>query len=298
MTDHRLSYLHQATDDPSIQLLKVVPVGGGSINRCVKLETNKGFFFLKENDAEKYPGMFRAEAKGLALLGNAGTLAVPGVYGNAETAKDLLLLEWLERRAPGKGDWFAAGAALAKLHRHSAEQFGLDHDNYIGSLRQSNTRHRSWEDFFTLERILPQIKLARDGGRISAAVAGSAERFCAKAGEIFPQELPALLHGDLWSGNFFFSTKGPLKEHNVCPSGGPAVFDPAVYYGHREMDLAMTQLFGGFDADLYAGYENEFQLEKSWKQRVELCNVYPLLVHVNLFGGGYIEDVKRVLNRF
>ncbi len=292
MIGHYTSHLHQTTGDLSLQVLKAVPVGGGSINRCVKLETNKGFFFLKENDAENpiaigFPGMFRAEAKGLELLRKANALTVPGVYGDAaETANNMLLLEWLERRPPAKGDWFAAGAALAKLHKHSAEQFGLDHDNYIGSLRQSNRQHRSWEDFFTLERILAQVKPARDGGRISAAVAGSAERFCAKAGEIFPHEPPALLHGDLWSGNFFFSTRGP------------AIFDPAVYYGHREMDLAMTQLFGGFDTDFYAGYTDEFPLEKNWKQRADFCNVYPLLVHVNLFGGGYIEDVKRVLSRF
>jgi protein-ribulosamine 3-kinase len=227
--------------------------------------------------------MFAAEAKGLALLRKANAFCIPEIILQEN---DQLFLEWLERTPPPASGWRVAGEKLAQLHKNSASLFGLDHDNYIGSLPQSNKWHETWADFFAQERIFPQLKMARDHHKIDAALMKKAERFCSALTEIFPAEPPALLHGDLWSGNFFFSTKGP------------AIFDPAVYYGHREMDLAMTKLFGGFDADFYEGYEEEFPLEKSWKERVDLCNLYPLLVHVNLFGGSYVQDVKLVLEKF
>ncbi|HTL80765.1 MAG TPA: fructosamine kinase family protein [Bacteroidia bacterium] len=262
-----------------------IPVSGGSINQCWKVQTGEGWYFLKENSSEKFPGMFEAEMKGLQLLRATNTFVVPEpVSCYSEKGKAFLKLEFLERG--GNNDWNQAGELLAKLHRNSNEKFGLDHDNYIGSLPQSNAKHDSWEEFFSLERILPQVKRGRDEGRLDKKVSTAAENFCKQIGDIFPVEKPALLHGDLWSGNFFFSTKGP------------AVFDPAVYFGHREMDLAMTKLFGGFNEDFYAGYENEFPLEKKWKTRIDYCNLYPLLVHVNLFGGGYVGDVKQILSRF
>ncbi|HEU4719637.1 MAG TPA: fructosamine kinase family protein [Bacteroidia bacterium] len=268
-----------------VSLQRVSPVTGGSINSCVRLETDKGWFFLKENDAQKFPGMFAAEAKGLQLLAGTKTFVVPHVIAQwEERDSSFLLMEWMEHSRSGNS--YEAGTQLAKLHRHTEKFFGLGHDNYIGSLPQSNKKHSSWEDFFSLERILPQVKLARDSGKTDKTISAQAENFCARIAEIFPPGQPSLLHGDLWSGNFFFTGKGP------------AVFDPAVYYGHREMDLAMTKLFGGFDADFYAGYANEFPPEKNHAQRADYCNLYPLLVHVNLFGGGYLYDVKSILKNF
>lgn len=269
------------------EVLRVQSVGGGSINRCVKLETSKGFFFLKENDAKAFPGMFAAEKRGLEWLASTNTFVVPEPLGLLEkNGSAYLLLSWLEKAAPAAKSSYEAGTLLAKLHRHSEKTFGLDHDNYIGSLRQSNRQHNSWEEFFVLERILPQVQLARDAQRIDAQLVKQAEKCCARAADLFPMEKPALLHGDLWSGNFLLT------------NNGPSVFDPAVYYGHREMDLAMTQLFGGFDDDFYAGYENEFPLENGWRKRIPFGQLYPLLVHVNLFGGGYIYDVKSILSAF
>jgi fructosamine-3-kinase len=269
-----------------VRLLNIFPVGGGSINVSYKLETDKGIFFLKEN-AGKFPGMFEAETKGLVILKNANAFVVPDViFCQSDDSTSILILEWLEHGIPKKDAWLEAGKKLALLHKNFSDAFGLDHGNYIGSLAQSNEKHKTWEEFFSHERILPQLKLARDGRKIDAAICNAAERFCKMIPEIFPKEKPSLLHGDLWSGNFFFSTNGP------------AIFDPAVYFGHREMDLAMTKLFGGFDADFYSGYEEEFPLEKKWKSRIDFCNLYPLLVHVNLFGGGYVNDVKQVLEKF
>lgn len=270
-----------------VNIHQLIPVGGGSINQCLKAETDIGFFFIKENDPKKFPGMFEAEVHGLKLLANANCFVVPAVLGTAEEEnRSMLLLEWLEKKNPDARSWYEAGEKLAALHQHSNPAFGLEISNYIGSLPQQNNFHSSWEDFFTLERILPQIKRARDDGRIDSALVGKAEKFCAKCGTIFPPEKPAMLHGDLWSGNFFFS------------ANGPALFDPAVYFGHREMDLAMTQLFGGFDPDFYAGYTNAFAPEKDWQKRIPYSNLYPLLVHLNLFGGGYLYDVKSILAAF
>jgi fructosamine-3-kinase len=268
-------------------LFAVAPVSGGSINTCLRLETGKGIFFLKENNAATFPGMFEAEKKGLHLLKTKSSFEIPAVLSIAEEESySLLLMEWLEKSpSPGNG-WRDAGKKLAQLHKNNASSFGLDHDNYIGSLAQSNTQHGTWADFFSQERMLPQLKLARDEHKIDAALMKKAERFCSTLAEIFPAESPSLLHGDLWSGNFFFETKKP------------AIFDPAVYYGHREMDLAMTKLFGGFNPEFYTGYEEEFPLEKNWKDRTDFCNLYPLLVHVNLFGGGYVDDVKSILKEF
>ncbi len=267
-------------------LLSVSAVHGGSINNCFHLLTDKGSFFLKENDAVSFPGMFEAEKKGLVVLKKANAFIVPEVILLAEeNGTSFLLMEFLQKSID-KYEWRDAGKKLALLHKNTSENFGLDHHNYIGSLSQSNTQQSTWAEFYSQERILPQLKLARDQKKIDSSLVEKGERFCTKLDEIFPAEKPALLHGDLWSGNFFFS------------KNGPAIFDPAVYYGHREMDLAMTKLFGGFDAEFYEGYEEEFPLEKDWRSRIDFCNLYPLLVHVNLFGGSYLEDVRGILDKF
>lgn len=269
------------------ELFSFSPVGGGSINACYKLATSEGLFFLKENKARAFPGMFEAEKKGLALLKMAEAFIIPEAFFIAEEdGFSMLLMEWLEKKAGDKNEWRNSGKKLAQLHKNISPVFGLDHNNYIGSLPQSNTQHETWAEFFAAERILPQLMLARNQKKVDAALVTKGENFCKALHEIFPVEKPSLLHGDLWSGNFFFSAKGP------------AIFDPAVYYGHREMDLAMTKLFGGFDGEFYEGYESEFPLEKNWRSRTDLCNLYPLLVHVNLFGGGYVQDVKSILAKF
>ncbi|CAN5891648.1 fructosamine kinase family protein [soil metagenome] len=271
------------------KLLAASPVYGGSINSCFLLETDKGNFFLKENDTHVFPGMFEAEKKGLTVLKKANAFSIPEVISiHEQNGFSMLLMEWLEKKesAQDKMAWHNAGKKLALLHKNTAASFGLDHHNYIGSLAQRNSQHATWPGFFSPERILPQLKLAFDDKKIDAVLLKKGENFCTALEEIFPLEAPSLLHGDLWSGNFFFSKKGP------------AIFDPAVYYGHREMDLGMTKLFGGFDPAFYDGYQDEFPLEKNWKSRTDFCNLYPLLVHVNLFGGSYVEDVKGVLQKF
>jgi fructosamine-3-kinase len=269
-------------------ILKVTAVGGGCINNTVKLETTKGTFFVKYNHANRYPGMFEAEAKGLRILRETGEIFVPEVICYGEKGDEAFLA--LGFVQPGKrlsGFFGDFGIRLAKLHRHSSEKFGIDHDNYIGSLPQSNTFHSSWVEFFIVERMEKQIKLARDCGVVSSSTIQQFNRLFSRLNEIFPEEKPSLLHGDLWNGNYM-----------TAPDGTPCIVDPAVYYGFREMDIAMSKLFGGFSPEFYSCYTNEFPLEKGWESRIDLCNLYPLMVHVNLFGGAYIYDVRHILKRF
>jgi fructosamine-3-kinase len=264
------------------------PVGGGSINDAWRLETEAGRYFLKTNSADRYPSMFAAEADGLRRLREAGPLRVPKVIATGEDHDDsYLLLEWVESGTKGPGFWAEFGRGLAQLHRHTQEHFGLQHDNYIGSLVQRNKQERDWPSFLIHQRLEPQLKVARDHKRVKAGMAFRFERLYRQLDKLFPPEPPALLHGDLWSGNF------------LCdPESRPVLIDPAVYYGHREMDLAMTRLFGGFDAEVYNAYHSEWPLEKGWEERVDLCNLYPLMVHVNLFGGNYADQVEGILRRF
>ena len=271
-----------------VQLLSTHPLSGGCINQAFKLHTNTGDYFIKWNDAQAYPGMFEAEAKGLQLLSEARCIAIPDVLHEGLAATDsFLLLSYVEEGNKAPGFWDRFGTSLARLHQNSHSHFGLDHANYIGSLPQSNRPQELWTDFFVLERLEPQLQQAVDNGVLSTYEVRRFQLLFEKLEDLVPKEVPALLHGDLWSGNF-------LVNH----LGAPVLIDPAVYYGHREMDLAMTRLFGGFSPDFYHAYQQAFPPEKGWEERMDLCNLYPLLVHVNLFGGGYAGQVSAILKYF
>ena len=263
-------------------------IGGGSINDTRMIQTDQGSFFVKINLAERYPAMFEKEALGLKALNDAGVLRVPQVIATGESGKEaFLILEWIESAPYKSGFWEDFGKKMALLHLHHNDEFGFDHDNYIGSLPQSNRYHSVWSSFFVSERLEPQIKLARNTQKIDRKIVQMFERFFKKTPALFPEEKPSLVHGDLWSGNFMTDEKGEA-----------VIMDPAVYYGHREMDLAMSQLFGGFDPRFYAAYHEIFPLESGWQERMDFCNLYPLMVHVNLFGGGYLNSVISILKRF
>jgi protein-ribulosamine 3-kinase len=264
---------------------KSTPVSGGCINYCFHLNTSAGPFFLKYNDAAAYPNMFKAEAAGLQLLRDANALPVPFVHFHGEE-KDysFLLMEWIDGDRQKKNFWEDFGRSVAKLHNVSDASFGLDHGNYIGSLAQSNTKHADWKSFFMEERIQPQLKLAMEKNLVDSGTVKQFEKLFDRFDNLIPEEKPSLLHGDLWNGNFL-----------VSENGKPTLIDPAVYFGHREMDLAMTKLFGGFDPEFYHAYEEAYPLQKGFEKRVDIHNLYPLLVHVNLFGGSYMQQVKASL---
>ncbi len=263
-------------------------VSGGSINRAAKISTNRGDLFLKWNNSAP-DDFFEKEADGLKRLDSAGTaLRIPKVIssGNPKDGRPgYLLMEFIEEGR--SGDSYEFGRNLSKMHQTNAEQFGLEVDNYIGSLPQSNSHHDNWINFFVQERINPQIQMAVDSGKLSSGIFQNWERLASKLDEIFPSVKPSLLHGDLWGGNYLFNSEGKA-----------VLIDPAVYYGHPEMDLAFTKMFGGFSGDFYEGYESETPLAPGFSKRVPIYNLYPLLVHVNLFGGHYISQFNSILRKF
>lgn len=265
-----------------------VPVGGGSINDCYRLDTNLGRFFLKVNAADRHPSFFEAEADGLRRLRAAGVIRVPQVIAFGEDHDDtFLLMEHIDGGLKSEGFAMALGRGFARLHACTNPTFGLERDNYIGSLRQRNTASDDWAVFYIEARLEPLVRMAHDNGRLDDATALRFERLFRRMEDLFPKEPPALLHGDLWSGNVLCDT-----------ASAPVLIDPAVYYGHREMDIAMSRLFGGFDEAFYHAYTAQWPLEQGWEDRTALAQLYPLLIHVNLFGGGYAQQVREALNRY
>ena len=271
-----------------VSIQSVSAIGGGSINIAYRVETNQGQFFIKMNSASRFPKMFEKEALGLEVLFDAGEIPVPEVIAVGENKKDaFLILKFIHSGSRRTSFWDDFGIGLARLHKHSQPVFGFSHDNYIGSLSQINKEHESWDKFFTEERLKPLIRLAFNNGKMEKEDLKAFEIFEKKIPEIFPVEPPALLHGDLWSGNF-------MADEN----GNAVIIDPAVYYGHREMDLGMSQLFGGFHARFYEAYNEAYPLQPGWEKRLDFCNLYPLLVHLNLFGMSYLIEIRSVLNKF
>jgi fructosamine-3-kinase len=271
-----------------VRILGSSDVTGGDINQCQRLDTTAGRFFIKANAGLFGLDLFEKEARGLVTLADAGEFKVPRPLFDGRFHQQVyLVMEWLEKGQMGPEYWTEFGASLARLHRHVGDSFGFDHDNYIGRLHQSNRRHTSGPDFLAGERILPLARKAFDKGLLSKEDLAHSESLCQRLESMLPAEPPALLHGDLWSGNC------------MCLSNGrPALFDPAVHFGHRETDLAMTQLFGGFEASFYQAYDNAYPLAPGWRDRVGLFQVYPLLVHLLLFGGGYRARVTELLSKW
>lgn len=265
-------------------------VPGGSINSAAKLQLqNHQDCFLKWNTAGD-PAMFIKEKNGLQQLRSAETsIRIPDVLiaGKTETGTGFLVLEYVEEGNSLPESAARFGEALAALHRHRNDRFGLSYDNFIGRLPQSNAWHDSWVDFFIYERIEPQLRMAVDAHKLPVSTIGRFKSIFKKLPDIFPQEPPGLLHGDLWSGNYMYDT-----------GGRPVIYDPAVYYGHREIELAFTYLFGGFSSAFYKAYNNAYPLISGFGERKDLYNLYPLLVHTNLFGGRYTRQVEAIAAQF
>ncbi len=268
----------------------ISPIGGGCINDAHRVDTSVGRYFVKWNHATRYPGMFESEARGLNLLKGASALRVPEVIGHQHAGTDsLLLLEYIEPASQQSTFWDDFGAGLADLHsvQPADGQFGLDHDNYIGSLPQTNKNNSNWIEFFITERLEVQLRMARDQGKAGKDLSQMFGSLYHHLPDFFPEEPPSLLHGDLWSGNYMTGNLGEA-----------VIIDPAVYYGHRYMDLGMSQLFGGFSQTFYNAYAERYSLDRSWTKSMDIANLYPLMVHVNLFGGSYLWSVRNIVRRF
>ena len=263
-------------------------IPGGDINETYKLSTSDGALFLKMNDANVYPDMFQRELNGLNTLRSANAISVPrplayGAVGN----KGFLVTEFLEKGGANPDFWENFAASLSRMHRNTQTYYGFPETNYIGTLKQYITPYSSWAVFYAFNRLQPLTRAAYDQHVLDKSMVGQMEHLWKQLPGIFPEEQPALLHGDLWSGNFM-----------VGRDGRACVFDPAVYYGHREMDLAMARLFGGFDTRFYFTYQTMYPLAEGWQQRISICQLYPLMVHLLLFGGSYHNSVKEILATF
>ena len=252
---------------------------GGCINNAIKINTDKGLFFVKWNTNAK-ANMFQTEYNGLKVLKDTNTIRIPNVLCFDD---DFLILEFIPPSNPNNAFWEVFGQKLALMHKQTHSKFGLDFDNYIGSLYQDNTQNKNWTEFFIQNRLQAQLSI----GNFSGTLLSDFDKLFQKLPNLFPNEKPALLHGDLWNGNFL------AKNGDT-----PMLIDPAIYYGNREIDIAMSNLFGGFNSDFYFAYNESHPLENGWEERIQICNLYPLLVHVNLFGGAYINQVKNILSYY
>ncbi|NGP53455.1 fructosamine kinase family protein [Thioalkalivibrio sp. XN8] len=263
------------------------PVGGGCIHRAWRLESATGPVFLKTNAATA-AWMLAAEADGLAGLAAAGALRVPAVLGHGVAAGlAWLALEWLELHSPDAAAEAALGAGLAAQHRVAGPYFGWHQDNAIGASPQQNTPDDDWGRFFAEQRIGAQLELGRRHG-LPAGLLREGEALVARipAWLAERQVAPALLHGDLWGGN-----------RAADATGRPVVFDPATHYGDPECDLAMTRLFGGFGSAFYQAYDAALAPAPGRDWRLGLYQLYHVLNHANLFGGGYIDQARRLMSR-
>jgi len=262
-------------------------IGGGSINRCYYWPAAGPAMFVKVG-ARASQAAFAAEADGLRELRQARVLRVPEVLatGVADSTA-FLALEWIERGAADEDCERRLGTGLAALHSVTVARFGWWRDNSIGRTPQANAWSTDWVEFFRERRLRPQLALATRQG-FAGLLANRGERLLAALPALLAGHSPrsSLLHGDLWGGNWLASS-----------AGEPVLFDPAVYYGDREADLAMTRLFGGFGAAFYRAYEAAAPLPAGAALRAELYNLYHVLNHANLFGGGYAREASEVIDR-
>ena len=266
-------------------VVSTAPVAGGDISTATRLRLSDGTTALMKTHPHAPADFFESEARGLRWLAEAGGVPVPEVLG---VDHECLILRWVE---PGKntGDVAASfGRALATTHNAGAPSYGLDHDGFIGKLQLPNRPLDSWAEFYPARRLLPYVKLARDRGALTGDEAAAVEAVALRIGELVPEEPPARLHGDLWNGNVLWGLDGQAW-----------VIDPAAHGGHRELDLALLALFGlPHLPRVLDAYDEVSPLAEGWQDRVALHQLFPLLVHACLFGGGYGARAAAAAQRY
>ncbi|RLA08389.1 MAG: fructosamine kinase family protein [Gammaproteobacteria bacterium] len=264
--------------------IKTTPITGGCINQCYKIQNKKHKFFVKINQI-KFLKMFEKEAFSLQQIKKSNTIKVPEVISHGTDKNNntsFLILEHIDLK--NSGDSIKLGENIAKLHNKKYPKFGFDENNFIGLSSQINIYKKNWIEFYRKNRLLKQLKLLQQKtGTINLQ---NLYTICDNLSQFFEsyQPYPSLLHGDLWSGNYGFDNKGQ-----------PIIFDPASYYGDRETDLAMSELFGGFSQEFYASYNRVLPLDDGYKVRKNLYNLYHILNHFNLFGGGYANQANTMM---
>ncbi len=268
-----------------VELIDFSVAAAGQVNTGARIATEEGIFFLKFNELAE-EDFFLAESRDLRQIGEF--VPVPEVMGTGQTqGYNYLLTGWVEQGPPSPAATETAGRALAGLHRQIHTHFGHPYPNYLASVMQDNRWKEDGIDFLIQNRILPVVGLCLMEEKISLTLYKQIEAFAARMGRLIPEEPPALLHGDLWTGNLLY--------------GGGAAFrfiDPAAHFGLRESELAFTHLFGGFPNRFYEAYLEEFPIEPGFGERIAVYHLHPLLVHVYLFGSSYIPAIQRILTRF
>ena len=270
-------------------LTKLSQVSGGDINLAFKATVANGEHFFVKTHPSPPRDFFKREAHGLTLLAETNTVSIPQVIAVID-GPDLtcLVLEWVEPGRKVSDSSTELGRGLARLHRATSQHFGLPYDNYIGTLQQSNTGTDTWAEFYRDRRLTPLINRAHDRGLLPNTLRRQSEQLLDRLPILAgPVEPPSLVHGDLWGGNRL-----------VDQYGKSWLIDPAVYFGFREVDLAMMLLFGGFDETVLSAYHEVYPLSPDWRDRVALYQLYPMLVHLNLFGETYLSSVEQIIRRY
>jgi len=274
----------QATGQ-QFEIVDTRSVSGGCINQGYKISSSDTDYFVKLNQASQVE-MFAAEALGLKQMYATQTIVIPQpiCWGTADNSS-YIVLQWLDLGRGNSQSWRAMGSQLADMHRQGTEKrFGWSRNNTIGSTPQINTWMDNWADFFAEQRIGYQLRLAQRNGGSFLDLNQIVDAVRNKLADRQPEA--SIVHGDLWSGNAA-----------ILGNGAPAIFDPAAYYGDRETDIAMSELFGGFPAAFYQGYNKAWELDSGYQQRKSIYNLYHVLNHFNLFGGGYGSQAKRIIQQ-
>ncbi len=279
--------INYLTENHHIHIQHSVPIGGGCIHNATKIKTTQQTYFLKWNNKHQFAN-FEAEVKGLTHIQKTNTIPTPKLLeiGKADHYS-FLLLEFIDSSSAAPDFWEDFGTRLALLHKHTHNYFGLSYNNFIGALPQINTPQTSWPTFFSEIRIKPLLTKAHQSRLISSSLVQQVEALLIKLTQWFPDEPPALIHGDLWGGNWMSNAQGKVM-----------VFDPAIYFAHREIELAFMQLFDRIPESFFRSYHEEYPLASGWQERMELYHLYPLLVHVILFGGSYVTGIKNIVSKY
>ena len=267
------------------KIKNTTPVSGGDISKAYLLHTDSERVFCKINSSPSAKAMFIAEVEGLQAIANTKTIKTPAIYAVNDLAEGAcLLMEYVPSRRAEPKELEALGAQLANMHQISSDYFGWENPNFIGNLPQSNLKHDNWVSFYVKERLTPQFQTAINQNLLTNADIPGIDKLQNVISSYCPDIRPSLLHGDLWGGNFI-----------IHESGTPYLIDPAVYFGHSEIDLSMSKLFGGFGAPFYSTYYDINPSMPGEAGRTAIYQLYYLLVHLNLFGRSYYRSVKEIL---
>ncbi|MGD1946635.1 MAG: fructosamine kinase family protein [Croceivirga sp.] len=270
-------------------VIEIKSIAGGDIAFAQKVKTLSHTLFVKSGRFPNAQTLFKCEVEGLKAIKKTGAIDVPKIRGTYSIdSTSCLIMEFVASKSPDQNDYRQFGQKLAQLHSvQISEIFGFEKNNFIGKLPQNNAHQEDWATFYITNRLQPQLKMALENGMMQTAQIPSQEKMMTTCKELIGEVVPSLLHGDLWSGNYV-----------IAADGTPFLIDPSVYYGHNEVDLAMTRLFGGFSSDFYAAYHEIIPPHENQAPLMDIYQLYYVLVHLNLFGSSYIGTVLRILKKY